>query len=72
MSHNKNTDEMKLELNDFANSIAAEAEEEELRNEFDKHMKAARQFKESGNIQLLVEFYSKALAIQIFLDAMKK
>lgn len=71
MSHNKNTDEMKLELNDFANSITAEAEEE-LRNEFDKHMKAARQFKESGNIQLMVEFYSKALAIQIFLDAMKK
>jgi len=71
MSHNKNTDEMKVELNDFANSIAAEAEEE-LRNEFDKHMKAARQFKESGNIQLMVEFYSKALAIQIFFDAMKK
>ncbi|MGA7367515.1 MAG: hypothetical protein WBX01_00155 [Nitrososphaeraceae archaeon] len=71
MSHNKNTDEMKLELNDFANSITAEAEEE-LRNEFDKHVKAARQFKESGNIQLMVEFYSKALAIQIFLDVMKK
>lgn len=71
MSHNKNTDEMKAELDDFANSIATEAEEE-LRNEFDKHMKAARQFKESGNIQLMVEFYSKALAIQIFLDTVKK
>jgi hypothetical protein len=71
MSHNKNADEMKTELYDFANSISAEVEDE-LRNEFDKHMNAARQFKESGNIQLMAEFYSKALAIQMFLDAVKK
>ena len=67
----KDTDEMKAELNDFSNTIAAEAEEE-LRNEFKKHMKVAREAKEAGNIQLMVEFYNKALAIEIFLSALKK
>ena len=44
---------MKAELNDFSNTIAAEAEEE-LRNKFKKHMKVAREFKEAGNKQEII------------------
>ncbi len=49
----KDTDKMKAELNDFSNTIVAEAEEE-LRNKFKKHMKVAREFKEAGNKQEII------------------
>ena len=76
MTSNSSTiDEMKAELNEFLNNLSAEVESEsesELRNEFRKHMTAAREFKEQGNIQLIAEFYTKAWAITTFLEAMKK